>query len=229
MADYKKKKKLIIFGTGLIAEEMYNYFLLDSDYEVIGFTVNQKFLKKKIFLKKKVFPFETITKYLNPKNYFLFVAVGYTNLNQLRCNLVAEAKKKKFKIASYISSKSSIFLSKKKFENNVILENSTIQPTAKIGKNVFIWANNLIGHHVTIKDNCYISGHCSVAGSSVIEKNCFLGVNSTVAHNIRIGKNCLIGANSLISQSIKSQSISIAPKTKILKIKNLDVIKKIII
>ena len=229
MVAYKKKnKKLVIFGTGLIAEEMYHYFSLDSDYDVIGFTVNKNYLKKKFFLKKKVYSFENITKYLNSKKFYLFVAIGYTDLNQLRQKIVNEAKKKKFKIASYISSKSSFYSSEKNFENNVILEHSTIQPTAKIGKNVFIWSNNLIGHHAIIKDNCYISGHCSVAGSSVIEKNCFVGVNSTVVHNVKVGKNCLIGANSLVAESISNQSISIPNKTKILKVKNLDIIKKMI-
>ena len=86
----------------------------------------------------------------------------------------------------------------------------------------------MIGHHAIIKDNCYISGHCSVAGSSVIEKNCFVGVNSTVVHNVKVGKNCLIGANSLVAESISNQSISIPNKTKILKVKNLDIIKKMI-
>ena len=38
-----KNKKLIIFGTGLIAEELYNYFELDSSYKVKGFV---KLLKR---------------------------------------------------------------------------------------------------------------------------------------------------------------------------------------
>ena len=41
-------KKLIIFGTGQIAEEITNYFKHDSDYEVEAFSVDDKYYKKKI-------------------------------------------------------------------------------------------------------------------------------------------------------------------------------------
>ena len=41
------KKKLIIFGTGQIAEEVFNYFEKDSDYKVEAFTVDDSFFKKK--------------------------------------------------------------------------------------------------------------------------------------------------------------------------------------
>ena len=49
-----KNKKLIIFGTGLIAEELYNYFELDSSYKVKGF------VKDKVYKKKNVLGFACV-------------------------------------------------------------------------------------------------------------------------------------------------------------------------
>lgn len=231
MAAYnkvRKNKKLLIFGTGFIAEEVYNYFTLDSQYKVIAFIKDKNHIKKKNFLGLKVYPLQNIEKKFSPKEYEVFIAIGYTDLNFLREKKFKEFKKKGFKLASYISSQAAVINPQKDYENCLILENTTIQTTSKIGKNVFIWANNLIGHHAKIGNNCYISGHCTIAGSTVVGKNCFLGANSTIAHNLRIGSECIIGANSLIVSNVFNRSISSVPQSKILKTKNLELLKKLI-
>lgn len=223
-----KNKKLIIFGTGLIAEELYNYFELDSSYKVKGFVKDKKYIKKKTFLGLPVYALENIKKKCKPNEYEAFVAVGYTNLNSLREEKFQFFKRMGYKLANYISSKSSVLNPQKNYENCIVLENSTVQPSAKIGKNVFIWANNLIGHHVKVQDNVYISGNCTVAGSSTVGKNCFLGAGSTISHGIQLQKNCLVGANSLVNKNLKTNSIVAEQPSKIIKSKNLELIKKII-
>jgi len=97
MVDYKNntmKKNIIIFGTGHIAEEVYNYIRYDTQHNVLAFTVNKKFMKKKSFLGKKIYPFENIEKKFSPKNCQMFIAIGYTDLNKLRFKKYLEAKKK---------------------------------------------------------------------------------------------------------------------------------------
>ena len=110
----------------------------------------------------------------------------------------------------------------------MVLENTTIQTTAKIGKNVFIWSNNLIGHHVKIKDNTYIAGNCVIAGNSTLGSYSFMGISSSVTHGVKIGKDCFIGANSFINKSLPSKSISVTEATKTFKLKNIDIVNKII-
>ena len=227
MAVYKNKE-LIIFGTGLIAEEIYNYFRLDSHYNVKAFVKDKKFIKKKKFLGLPVCPLDGIEKKFSPKKYDAFVAIGYTNLNELREEKFKTLKKKGHRLAKYISSKSCIVNKQNNYENCLVLENSTIQTTAYIGKNVFVWANNLIGHHVKVMDNSYISGNCTVAGSSIIGKNCFLGVGSTVSHGIKVGEKSLIGANSLVTKNLRKGSIVVEQSSKIIESKNLEISKKVI-
>lgn len=222
------KKKLIIFGTGQIAEEVFNYFEKDTDYKVEAFTVDDVFLKKKNFLNRPVVPFSKVERKYSPKFYDMFVAIGYTDLNQLRYKKYIESKKKGFNLASYVSSKASIIGGQKIRENCMILENTTIQTTAKIGNNVFIWSNNLIGHHVQLKNNTYIAGNCVIAGSSVLGEFSFMGVNSTIAHGVRIGKNCFIGANTYINKNISYNTVSVSENSKTYKIKNLNILKTII-
>ena len=87
-------KKLIIFGTGQLAEEMTNYFEKDTSYKIEGFTIDEKFITKKKFLSRPVVPFSKIKKKFSPKEFKFFVAVGYTDLNQLRFKKLVEAKKR---------------------------------------------------------------------------------------------------------------------------------------
>ena len=220
--------KVVIFGTGDIAEEVFNYLTFDSKYDVVAFTIDKKFIKKKTFMNKPIIPFENVKKKYPPKLFNMFIAVGYTNLNQLRFQKYNEAKKKGYELISYISSKASIVGNQKIGDNCLILENNSIQTTAKIGSNVFLWCNNLIGHHVVIKDNTYIAGGCVISGSSIINQYCIIGVYDTLTHGIKIGKSCCVGANTLINKNLKSKTLSIANSAKEIKINNLDLINSIL-
>ena len=222
------KTKILIFGTGQIAEEVTNYFNNDSDYKVEGFTIDDRFYKKKYFMNKPVIPFSKIKSKFSPKFFKLFVAIGYTDLNQVRYRKYLEIKKKGYQLASYVSSRASLFGKQKIKENCMILENTTIQTTANIGKNVFIWSNNLIGHHVKIKDNTYIAGNSVIAGSSVLGEFSFMGVNSTIPHGVKIGKNCFIGANTYINKNISKNTISISEGSKTLKYKDIAILKNFV-
>jgi len=221
-------KKIIIFGAGDIAEEVNNYLTLDSDFEVVAFTQDIKFIKKSSFMNKPLVPFEKIQNNFSPKNFKMFIAIGYTDFNQLRFRKYKEAKSKGYELISYISSKASLIGNQSIGDNSLILENTSVQTTAKIGSNVFLWCNNLIGHHVVIKDNVYVAGNCVVAGSSLIGKFSFLGVNSAITHGIKIGTSSFVGANTLVNENLKKNSFCYSPPGKTIKISNPDLMKKII-
>ncbi len=221
-------KKIIIFGTGDIAEEVNNYLTLDSDFEVVAFTQDKKFIKKSLFMNKPVIPFEKISKKFSPREFKMFIAIGYTNFNQLRFQKYKEAKKKGYELISYISSKASLIGNQKIGDNSLILENTSVQTTAKIGSNVFLWCNNLIGHHAIIKDHVYIAGNCVVAGSSIIDPFCFLGINSSVTHGIRVGSSCFVAASTLVNENLKKKTFCYSSPGIKIRINNVDLINKII-
>ncbi|MHA1766081.1 MAG: acetyltransferase [Promethearchaeota archaeon] len=194
----KKKKKIIIIGTGPFSEIAHEYFTHDSPYEVVAFSVEKDFLKENYFLGKPVIEFENLSSMYSPEKHELFTAITYRQLNRLRTRLYKMGKKKGFKFASYISSHSFVWKNVKIGENCFIFEDNTIQPFVKIGNNVILWSGNHIGHHSTIKDNCFISSHVVVSGFCEIGENCFFGVNSTVANNIKIAKDTIVGMNASI-------------------------------
>lgn len=210
--------KILIYGTGLIAELAHFYFTKDTKHKVVAFTNAKAFIEKPSFLKLPVVPFEEIEKHFSPKNFQLFIAIGYAKRNKIRQLRYLEAKKKGYKLATYLSSKATYFGSSLG-ENCFILENNVIQPFVTIGNNVTMWSGNHIGHHSKIMDNCFLSSHVVISGSCTIEENCFLGVNSTLRDNLIIGKRTVIGAGALVMKNCPNDSLAIGKKSDIRIIK----------
>jgi sugar O-acyltransferase (sialic acid O-acetyltransferase NeuD family) len=206
--------KVVLFGEGKYAEMMYHYFTKDSADEVVAFTADGEFIKKKDIYGLPVVPFEDIASKFPPGDFKMFVAVGYQDLNRLRASKCAEAKAKGYGLANFVSSKASNYGGAEIGENSLVMENSTIQPCASIGNNVTIWSNNLIGHHSTIEDHCYIAGQAVVSGNTKVGPYCFVGVGATIGHEIRIGEECIIGAGSYISRNAEPKSVFIAENTE---------------
>lgn len=210
-------KKLIIFGLGEQAEMAYYYFKNDSEYEVVGFTVNKSFINQHTLFNLPIIEFEKIEK-LYPQNQVeVFVAIGYSKVNKVRMEKYLEIKNKGYKLASYISSKATI-LTDKIGDNCFILEDNTIQPFVTLGNNITLWSGNHIGHHSIIKDNCFITSHVVVSGGCEIDENTFIGVNATLRDHIKVGKSNVIGAGSLILGDTEDNKVYMARQTDVSKV-----------
>src|SRR5438094_10582500 len=101
----EKNRKLVIVGDSAFAEVAYEYFTWDSDYEVVGFSVEKDFLKKNSLFGLPVVPFEAVQQAFHPREHHLFVAVVCTQLNRLRARLCAQSRTKGFCLATYVSRK----------------------------------------------------------------------------------------------------------------------------
>lgn len=214
-------KKIIIFGLGDNAELVKYYFENDEKYKinhkVVAFTVEKKFMDRKEFNGLPVVEFENIEKLYPKEEYYLFIAVGYTAMNEVREKIYLLGKEMGYRYVNYISSKANIF-TENIGENNFILEDNTIQPFVKIGNNNVIWSGNHIGHHGEIGNNCFITSHVVISGRCRIEDNCFIGVNSTIRDHVTVEYKSLIGAGAWISKNTEKYGVYLAEQaTKINK------------
>ncbi len=207
-------EKIVIFGTGAMAEVVYYYLAKDSPYEVVAFTADREFIEGKEFFKLPVIPFEEIEQFYPPDKFKMFVAVGYQKVNKVRAKKYEEAKAKGYKLISYVSPKAMVWDSVEIGDNCFILENNVIQPCVKIGNDVIIWSGNHIGHHGTIGDHVYIASHAVISGVVKIEPYCFLGVNVTIRDDITIARECIIGAGAIILKGTKPGEIYRATATE---------------
>jgi sugar O-acyltransferase (sialic acid O-acetyltransferase NeuD family) len=206
-------KGLVIFGTGELAEVAHHYFSEDSIYKVIGFTVEREFLGEPEFCGLPVVAFEDILEIFDPNSCSIFIALGYSKLNQVRSRIFLECKSKGFSIASYISTNAFVAEGVSFGENCFVLEDNTIQPFVTIGDNVVLWSGNHIGHHSTIGNHVFISSHVVVSGGVRIGDYCFVGVNATFRDHISVGQRTVIGAGALIMKNTPDDSVFIEPAT----------------
>lgn len=205
--------KIIIFGSGDIAQIAKYYFDIDSPHQVIAFTLDKDYIKETTFEGLPVYPFEDLEKTFPPSEYQMFIAIAYGDMNRLREKKFYEAKQKGYHLVSYISSYTTYLSSYKCGENCFIFEDNTIQPFVQIHDNVTIWSGNHIGHHSIIHSHNFISSHVVISGHCEIESNCFLGVNSTLAHWTKIAKGTLIGAGAIITKNTEPDSVYVPAKS----------------
>lgn len=207
-------KKLIIFGTGDIAQLAHFYFSCDSDYQIVAFTVDAQFITGGDFCGLPVVPFDEVVQHFPPHDHDMFVALSYAKLNQVRKEKYLAAKAIGYQLASYISSRATVFVGQAIGDNCFILEDNTLQPFARIGNNVTLWSGNHIGHHSIIGDHCFIASHVVVSGGVSIEESCFVGVNATLRDHIKIGEKCVIGAGAVILSDADPEGVYVGTATE---------------
>lgn len=196
-----KSKKLVIIGDSAFAEIAKEYFEVDTEYDVVGFSVEEGYLKKETLSGLPIVPFERIVDYYSPSDHSVFVAIPYTQMNRLRARLAYAAKAKGYSLASYISPRAFVWRNVKIGEHCFIFENNTVQPYVKIGNNVILWSGNHIGHHSIIFDHCFISSHVVISGFCEIGAYSFLGVNSTLSNNLTVARDNWIGPGVSINKN----------------------------
>jgi len=214
-------KSVVIIGSGETASIAYEYFTHDSPRTVVGFSVEQAFLKDTVHYGLPVTPLEELDRHFPPVEFELFVAVSSTNLNRLRARLFRKVKALGYTCASFVSSRAFVWRNVEIGENCFIFENNTLQPFVKIGDNVVLWSGNHIGHNTIIRDNCFIASHAVISGFCDIGENSFLGVNSTVINNITVAKDCFIGAGALIQKNTEEGKVYQAAGTEPSKVGSL--------
>ncbi len=206
-------QKVVIFGTGSFGRLVNFYLDVDSDYEVVAFTVTTDQISGDAFCGKPLVPFESVTELFSPNEHKMFVAVGYTKLNRVRAHFYQASKGLGYGLVTYISSKATCWSDLEIGDNCCILEATTLEPFVRIGDNVVLWSGTHIGHDSSIDDHCFVASDVVVPGSTHIGKYCFIGANATLRNGISVGDRCLIGAAATIMRTTGPGEVYLGPRT----------------
>jgi len=191
---------LVIFGTGDIAKIALHYFTHDSEHEVAAFTVDRAFRHSEDFQGLPLVDFEEVATRYPPSHYSMFVALSYARMNKLRAAKYVAAKERGYRLASYISSRSTYLSASAPGDNCFILEGTIVQPFVRIGNDVTLWSGTHIGHDSLVGDHCFLAPEVAVSGGVIIRPYCFIGINATLRNAITIASETLIGAGAVITQ-----------------------------
>jgi len=190
--------KLVIFGTGPMAALAHFYFTHDSPHRVVGFAVDRELIRETTLLGLPVVPVDEVARHFKPQLHAAFVTPVEGRLNFERAERVEEVHAKGYAVASYLSSKAVCWPGLQLEDNCFILEQVTIQPFARIGRNVVLSAGCHVGHQARIGDHAFIGAHAVVGVAADVGEGCSIGAHATLAERIRIGRGSMIGAGCLV-------------------------------
>ena len=152
-------------------------------------------------------PFENIEEKYPPKEFSMFIALAYSEMNKKRTRFFEQAKNKGYELYSFVHPSTKIWDEFEMGENCFILAENIIQPFVKIGDNVLIGSNNLISHNTVIENNCFLTSNITLGGHITIGANSFVGLSATINQRVKIGKECIIGAGTLITKDVNDKEV----------------------
>ena len=212
--------KLVIFGTGDVARLAHFYFTRDAGREVAGFTVDHDYRQGDTLLDRPLVDFETVMERFPPRDHDLFVAVSYRNVNRVRAEKYRAARDLGYRLATYVSRRSTFLSETPPGDNCFILEDNTIQPFVTIGNDVTLWSGNHIGHDSVIEDHCFLASHIVVSGHCRVGAYSFIGVNATLRNGITVAPESVVGAGALIMKDTVAKGVYVPARTELFKKKS---------
>jgi sugar O-acyltransferase (sialic acid O-acetyltransferase NeuD family) len=189
---------VVTFGLGDFARLARIYLAEDSEHEVVAFTANERYVKSDRLDGLPVVAFESLPETHAPDRYSMFVAIGFSGVNQARPEVYEECKARGYELISYVNSRATYWGELVLGDNCFVFEENVIQPNVRIGNDVILWSGNHIGHDSTIEDHVFIASHAVISGNVTIGESSFVGVNATFRDGITVAPRCVIGAGALI-------------------------------
>ncbi|MDX2367859.1 MAG: acetyltransferase [Colwellia sp.] len=197
-------QKVIIFGTSSFAKQMLYCFNLTSEYEIVGFALDAKYITTDSFCGLPIYSTSEMLEIIKAEKIKCFLALGYKDM-RARARKYDQLKNKNVSFVNYISPYSALHIETTDIgENSIILANTTIEPFTRIGNNVFVWSGVTICHDVVVNDHNFIAAGTVIGGQTIIAENCFLGFHCTVGNNISIAKETLVAANSFVQDDTEA-------------------------
>lgn len=216
-------RPVVIFGAGDFARVASRYLAGDSPHEVAAFTVHERSLPPGATLSGlDVVAFERLTQTHPPDRFAVFVAIGFSRVNQARAQVVAEVRARGYELITYVSSQAMRSPDATLGANTFVFEANVIQPFVTIGDDVILWSGNHIGHDVTIADHVFIASHAVISGNCTIGEYCFIGVNATLRDGITIAPRCVIGAGAVVMRDTQEGDVLAVRSTPTLPTRSWD-------
>lgn len=208
--------KCVVFGITSFAGMLTEYLKKYTDYEISAYVIDSEYKTLDNIDGIPVVEFEKVEQLYSPKEYKMFLALGYRKMNETRKKKYLEAKKKGYMIGEFIHPSVTTDFAEIG-EGNLIFENVTLAYGVKIGNANIIWNGCQISHETVIGDYNFLSAGSVLAGKVSVENNCFLGVNSAVKGGNILKNYTFIGAGCYLNESSEEYGAYVPSKAICLK------------
>lgn len=213
-------KKTIIFGTGSQAIRLYQTMEQEGMDMPSSFVVNRRYIQETTLYDVPVLPFEDMENLVPPEEYDVYLAVGYSKMNNNRMNIANELLKKGYSLLNFIHPKAEVW-TKQIGYGNIIMSSVYCDANCRIGNcNIMDGGHVNIGHDDIVGDYNFFGSFSFLAGYVTVKNNCFFGIKSTVGDHSVVESYTLVGAGAYINGRTKEGSVYVAPKS--MRIKGID-------
>lgn len=193
-------RPLVIIGAGELAQIACEYFSHDSDYEVLAFSAERDYIAAPTLAGRPVVAYDELERLYPPAQVDAFVAIPASGLNRLRMRFYFDAKRRGYRLASYVSSRAFVWRNAQLGENCFVFEGNVVQPFTRIGDNCILWSGNHVGHRTVIHDHVFVASHAVISGYCEIGQGSFVGVNATFNDGVKVAADNVIGAGALVTR-----------------------------
>ena len=219
------KKQIIILGNTEFSEELYQVMSVEG-LSVKGFTVDNEYLKSPSFCGLPNYPFEAIQKEVDMETVEIALALGYSEMNNVRKRKYEECKKRHFNVATFCSNKAIVY-AKTIGEGCIIMPSAYVGPFARLGICNVLKSGVNLPHHNIIGNYNWFAG-CKFGGSAIVGNNCFLGLCTTVRNSIRIADYTFSAANTYLHKDTEAFGVYMGvPAKKTLNKSSMEIIKHV--
>ena len=105
-------------------------------------------------------------------------------------------------------------------QGNVIISNSTVNSSSKIGNGVIINTSSSVDHDCYLKDFCSLAPGVNIGGNVVIGKRTFISIGAKIMHGINIGNDNVIGGCSFVNKDIEDNCVCYGVPSKVIRKRN---------
>lgn len=206
-------KKLIIFGTGSAAREIYIELAHHPEptHTVVAFAKDDQYVEENETLYDlPVVPFGQVHSLYPPDEHEMMIAVIDLKYMETRIDRYNEAKAKGYHLASCVSAHARVWPTLNIGDNCFIGSDVVINPSATIGDNVFISPGIVIPHDTVVGDHSFFAVGVTMAGCVTIEPSCFFGAGAILRNNVTIGHHSVIGTGAVIVGDTEPYSVYMA-------------------
>lgn len=207
-------KPLILFGTGTLTRLAAHCITQDTRRKIDAMTVESSSMTQDSLDGYPIVPFERLSDHFSPETHEVLVPVGYRSINGFRMMICQRVESMGFKLASYISSRASLWPDTVYGTNVLVYENAIIQSCTSLGDNVIVRAGSNIGHHTKVGSHSFIASGVVTGGDVSIGERCWIGLGATLRDNIKVADRSFIGMGAVVIEDTQSDGVYVGVPAK---------------
>lgn len=193
------ENKMLVFGDSQFASMVGDYITSETDYNLMGFCVDDDYISKSTLDGHPVIPFSSVKKLYAPSDITFFLALGYRSMRARKLifnRLLAEG----YHLANLVSRQSFVHKSVQVGVNNIVMPGVVVEPGVCIADNNIFWSNTTVCHDSEIGSHNFFSANSTVGGNVKIHDCSFFGFSSVILQSVVVANETLLGALSLLNR-----------------------------